>query len=108
MTDATLIALAEQLGVAVEVLWEALLRQATINAAEHLVWTVVFGILTTWAWGLKLADDWYENPSRSDLVAMASRIAWSMFFGIFLLFLGRDFVTPMINPEHWALKEILP
>ncbi len=99
--------LAEQLGVAVEVMWAALIKQAYV---EFVIWIV--GILFTaalWVATKKLhaaVEKGYESPSAGELmVAITGVIALALSIG--LIAAGYDAITGLLNPEYWALKEIL-
>ena len=106
--------LAEGLGVTVDVLWAALLRQAPISAATSVaVWSALFAIsLALFLVGRRLSGraDWGadEDPAAigAVIVYVISAILLFALFGSAAAGLERA-VAALFNPEYWALLKIL-
>lgn len=99
--------LAEQLGVAVEVVWAALIRQAYV---EFVIW--LLGGLLSIALVVELVkahprlERGEGEPSFQEVVfAIASVIVVAMV--VITLGEAYDAITGLLNPEYWALKEII-
>lgn len=100
--------LAAKLGVAVDLIWDALLRQALIAGIGDLIWIAVLSVGIFWIvrWG-----KWIANvKNRVDeiawlpfgLVATAACIALVATICCLPMTLAAFF-----NPNYWALHEIL-
>lgn len=100
-------ALAAKLGVASDHLWRVLTQQARIEAIEDLAWAALFFALSgasIWAirWVIARRDD--DNiPGELGVVSV---IAALVFFVVACNCIAG---TPgmFLNPEYWALKQIL-
>lgn len=105
-----LVDLAEKLGTTVEHLWEVLLKQSVISGVtDFFVWVIFF--LTCCVFSFLLLRNWkqvienndgYEDPLWRFIPAVIAFVL--LFTGVF----GFDNVlTKIINPEYWALKEVM-
>jgi hypothetical protein len=96
--------LAAKLGTTTQYLWGVLVKQAAISGVADCFWAVFFlvvSILSAWAarWLIK-------NDSGEDglvLFCGAAAIIAFVIAGANVYFA----VTALVNPEYWALKEIL-
>lgn len=97
--------LAEKLGTTSEYLWQALIRQAPIEAWTHLL---ICGFLIMLAVS---ALRWIRNETEEiGEWQVGVVIAFSVIGFIAVLFLimeSRMIVAGLFNPEYWALKQIL-
>ena len=109
MNEATLIALKEMaltLGTTTEYLWAALLRQAPITGTLHVVLLVVFLAV--------LSYSMYQFVKQLNLTAVPetlpvySTLAVLSGLGLIIeiLLLNRT-LSALLNPEYWALMQIL-
>jgi hypothetical protein len=105
--------LAAKLGVASEILWAAMLRQAPIDAAVGLVFSGIVFIATwlVYRWGVLIYKrTTLTGPDRWDAGIW---LIFGIVAGIMSLFvLGAFIAMPMViagffNPEYWALHELL-
>ena len=102
--------LAKKIGTTTEYLWTALIRQAPINSVINIVEWIIMAFVTWLAWkGFKKAwkkaekENWDEFWVICPLfVGIAFLILW-----IVALFSISSTITGFVNPEYWALKEIL-
>lgn len=91
----TLTELANKLNIGVDVLWAALIRQATIAAIWNCVW--IIGAIIGVIWTFKI-----EGPFRKPIQCAAVGIGF-----IIIMLSGYEALYAAFNPEYWALKEIL-
>ena len=102
--------LASKLGVAVELLWEALLRQAIINGIVDLIFYILIGCsiypaILLWKWIYKKV----ENDNWDEIAyAWPGLLSVVLFILILAAFLSSYMtVASFLNPEYWALDRIL-
>lgn len=104
--------LAEQLGTTSEYLWAVLLRQAPVNVLVFLIHVLLFFVLTV-AWihiSKPLAktvagQDWInEAPSAAGLTVGWGTIA---LLWIWALASFENAIVAALNPEYWALQQVL-
>lgn len=102
--------LASQLGTTSKYLWKVLIRQAPISGILDilqyiLIVIMIWGSYYTYSWAHKMVEDkdWDETT-----------YAWPVITGLItVIFLITAFfsfpntITKFINPEYWALKEII-
>lgn len=106
--------LAQKLGTTSEYLWSVLLTQAQISAIMSLSY-VIFCIIS----GLillkfhlnysKIDDDGYskyDDYKHVQIIMIISSLIWVTLF-ILAIFNIENIITGFINPEYWALSEIL-
>ena len=104
--------LAQKLGTTVEYLWGVLIQQAQVAAFINLGYSVV--LIITWIMGIKLHFYFGKNGKYDDYDTGAIYIGIMVAFAITLVltsiamffFLG-NIVTGFVNPEYWALKQVL-
>lgn len=107
-------ALAAKLGTTVAQLWAVLIVQARVEAWSDVVFGVVFVALAFWAikvlrsaiTSLSKADP-YVRWSNGDAIRFWLSLVGSLAFGVMATFTISDAITPMLNPQYWALQEIL-
>ena len=95
--------LAEKLGTTSEYLWEALLRQAPITGTIDLL------ILAGWVTGLILMFHKLKKLSDKEYVELLW-LVWGVLACIAALasLTLSTTISALINPEYWALKQLLP
>jgi len=107
--------LAAKLGVGIEVLWTALLRQAPIAAASDLLQYAVLGVAWYgfWRWFRILKerpqdnDDWGANNFLAQVVLFSfAAITLVVLTGVMLSFVHHT-LAGFFNPEYWALQQLL-
>lgn len=113
-TSVLLQKLAEKLGVASEHLWSVLVRQAPITAMADLValsvslglWIIAFRFVNrkTTLSGDRDVSDWDDEGK---FFAWAIIILSGIGTVILLLIALTEAITAFVNPEYWALREIL-
>lgn len=112
MDDKTLQALtvlANKLGTTAEYLWGVLVRQAPISATIDLLVMAVWALLI-WAWFRfvlrKTAEDWARDEAA---VAFAwGSVCVAVLLYVLIVGLGiSQTLSALLNPEYWALKQIL-
>lgn len=101
--------LAAKLGTTVEHLWAVLIRQAPISAVVGLAVDAVFIWLVVLGWK-KLSkvdfDSWDGDMGKGMLYAGLS-LATAIVVACVLCELP-VLVAGLINPEYWALKQVMP
>jgi hypothetical protein len=108
--------LAEKLGTTVEHLWEVTIRQAAITAVSNGIIIALLVLIVGWAYKLVRAKTTCPQPTADHQYPSAdwSEIAWIGFgFGaliatVFILPGLHETITCLLNPEYWALKQLLP
>jgi hypothetical protein len=106
-----LTALANKLGVTAQYLWSVLLRQAPITGAIDLflLSLLVFGVwrLTRYVYRRK-PGEWGDDEGFFRPLAWAG--VGIVVFVTTLIVCGSlsDTVAGLVNPEYWALKQVLP
>jgi hypothetical protein len=116
-TYALLKELSEKLGTTGEHLWGVLVRQAQISGiAELLVivawWSISFlGLKFIIKKTTRIKDtDGYSIAEWEGEGAFFAWCGWSMYTAIILVLSGVEVVTiagALLNPEYWALKQLL-
>ena len=102
MDDKTLHALtllADKLGVAVEFIWTALIKQAYISGLFNLFLIATMSIGIAWLSKIVYGRD------KNDEIRIALFFAW-LLFAVLSPILFYDSVTALANPEYWALKKV--
>lgn len=104
--------LATKLGTTTEHLWGVMLRQAPIESGCTIAVTCAVAVGLSWLWKRLLARKPLTYPHIYDDV---DREFGRIMLGIItLLFVGgtmcvfNDVVSGFVNPEYWALKQLLP
>ena len=119
-TEALIRELAEKLGTTGENLWSVLVRQAPITGAIDLLVVVAWAFAVVWAFRLVRAKTTKPMPTEADRypraewqneVAFAAWALW-VFMAIMVAVIGgaslSGTIGALVNPEYWALKQVLP
>ena len=96
--------LAEKLGTTSEYLWAALLRQAPISIITDLL------VLAVWVAVLILTFRKLKKLSDKDYIELLW-IFWGLgavICGVIAPFVFSNMIIVLLNPEYWALKQLLP
>lgn len=118
-TTKLLQSIALKLGTTTEYLWLVLIKQASIDSwvtIIQLVIVLLFG-LTLWRVHKKLSSDcsdkssnykttYYEKYDGIEIPMIIGVIVFSLLI-ICLFFCINSVISGFINPEYWALREIL-
>lgn len=112
MKEETITKLAQSLNVASEHVYEALIKQAMVSGIMSLVWaSVMFGVVAVCATAIRRAwrraeeDSWYGADDATLIsiptaFGLAIALIWGMCATEYAL-------TALLNPEYWAIKEVL-
>jgi hypothetical protein len=112
--------LAEKLGTTVEHLWEVLIRQASITAISNGIIIALLALAIGWAYKFVRAKTTCPPSTENDRYPSAeweyegAGLAWALLgFGalialVFTLCGIHEIATCLLNPEYWALKQVLP
>lgn len=105
-TERLLRELANKIGTTGEHLWEVLIKQAPISALSDLIMAVLWITIIMWT-----AKFLHNKSNKWDTVIIS--VLWSiwgllaiiiaMLFG----FIIKNIIEALINPEYWALQQIL-
>lgn len=107
--------LAEKLGTTTEYLWSVLIQQAPISAATTLLQIIIIVIAGFFLYKLHRKFSKKSEAGRSmywdheealEAPMIIAAIIW-VIFCIILFFHINNMITGFLNPEYWALKEIL-
>ena len=99
--------LAERLGVGVEILWAALLRQAPIEGLYTLlVWPPIFTAMGygLYRWGKAILENDWDELAWLPLGLCAAAAVISLCIWVAYL---PTAIAGVLNPEYWALKRVL-
>ena len=111
--------LSEKLGTTVEHLWEVLIRQAGISGIVNIVVILFWSIFCIWSFRFiqqkttihpKTEIDRYPSADWNEDGMVLAWILWAFITGLFLFIAGceaESIIGSLINPEYWALKQIL-
>lgn len=118
-TLTALTALANKLGTTAEYLWCVLLKQAPITGAIDLTILVTLGIATFLVGKFLYKKTSRPKPTRDSPYPQAewtegdAAIPWAVFLVLALfvvIFIATNLtlaISALINPDYWALKQIL-
>jgi len=112
--------LAEKFGTTVEHLWGVLVKQAVISAVTEIV--MALAMVAAWVWLFRFVrgkttepketpEDRYPHAEWREEGAL---IAWLVAaFALMLVAIqvyraATTGLTALLNPEYWALKQLLP
>lgn len=108
-SEALIRELSEKLGTTAENLWGVLLTQAPITGLVNLLVMAAWAGLMVWAFRVikkqTAEDNWDEDLS---FVAWIAWVAMSTLAAIIAGCSLAETVAALINPEYWALMQILP
>ena len=105
--------LAEKLGTSAEHLWAVLCRQAPYSAVTDILTCAALAALTWWSFRFvqrkttETEDDiaaWCEEPA---LFAWLLWIILAVIALIVCICSAQEIVSGLLNPEYWALKQII-
>lgn len=104
--------LAKSLNVASEHVYEALLKQAMVSGIIALVWAVVMLAATIAlilvvrrAWIRAQEDPYFDSGDAAVVTGVNGVIIFLVVcFGLYTVEYG---LTALLNPEYWAIKEVL-
>jgi hypothetical protein len=101
--------LAEKLGTTIDKVWGILVAQAKIDAYQDFIWSLVFTVITlflarmAWnCWRLGTRKDEDEPKFISGILVIVGLITGSFIVGFLL-----NGISSLLNPEYWALNQIL-
>ena len=102
-------ALADKLGVATDVLWAALIRQAAIDGTVMLVqcllFLVAFGVYVRWIIRDPGDIDYDARDVRQAVIIIGGITS---VIGLALVILAiNDIIAAFLNPEYWALHKVM-
>jgi len=112
--------LADKFGTTAEHLWGVLVKQAQIHAANQLIVAVVLVVLWTFMFrfvrGKTTSSDpipeseYPEGEWKSDEAIFAWVWVWGslVFVLIVVCTTAASCLTALLNPEYWALKQLIP
>jgi len=107
--------LAQKLGTTAEYLWGVLIKQAFVSAVTDLIYFIIvliagFGLFKLHKFLAKsnengdcIYEDW-EEVSIPPMILFA--IIWAILFIACFFSIG-NIINGFLNPEYWALSEIL-
>ena len=103
--------LAEKLGTTADHLWGVLIRQAPISSATEAAALGIYAAVMVWGYRLvrektKTNGDWNDDCGSIALPWMV----WSVGVLGLLIALGcslSNIVAGFVNPEYWALKQLV-
>lgn len=116
--------LADKFGTTVEHLWGVLVKQAVISATVECVMTIA--TVSAWVWLFRFVRKKTAEPAGSEPDSRWVRegcaewteevavIAWvfvavALAFVVAQIYFAVDIgMTAALNPEYWALKQIIP
>lgn len=118
-TEKLLRELADKLGTTVEHLWSVLIRQAGISGVTNLIVIAVWLVILVW--GYKLVRRKTKRPAKTDENKYpeaewddgVNLVAWGAFalaavFTIMTVGTSAEHIAAsLLNPEFWALKELI-
>lgn len=111
--------LAEKLGTTSEYLWQVLVKQAPISGAANLIAIAIWIAVLVWSWKLivrkttvppKTESNAYPDADWADDNGFVAWLIWGLFALACVLVTGVNaemIVASLLNPEYWALKQIL-
>lgn len=97
--------LALKLGTTAEYLWGVLISQAYIHGIINISIVGFFGLFLSIGWYLCLTYKFKEPDPKT--VAIGCLICMSILYIGLVLPKINDIITSFVNPEYWALKQII-
>jgi hypothetical protein len=106
--------LAAKLGTTAEHLWGVLVRQAPISGVCDAL--VIVAWIIGLAWALRLVRSKTEKPKTGyaewgEEGALLAWLVWGITAAFVMIVAGAcfaDIVASLVNPEYWALKQVMP
>lgn len=109
--EVVLLGLSKKLGISIDLLWSALIKQAFIDGMLNITSYISGGLaLVIAVMTLRAANKFWDLGAEN---CFAIRVAWillailAFFYTVSFPFFAHDAVTAFCNPEYWALKDIL-
>lgn len=104
--DKALAVLAEKLGTNVEHLWGVLIRQAPIDGTVDLLQyaLITIGCWLWWRWCKRVMESNQDEIIYLPLTLVAVALGILVIAAFFCL---PNTVAAFLNPEYWALKQVL-
>jgi hypothetical protein len=102
--------LAEKLGTTTAYAWDVLLKQSNIEKIKYFsIMLVLFVVILGGFFGLRyLTYRWYEsNDDELILIGWVVYGVLSLIMGVFITGCGSELITLWLNPEYWALTQLL-
>ncbi len=103
-------ALANKLGTTAEYLWGVLVRQAPISGAITLILCAAWAAAAIWVWRTVHSKTSGERPEWTEEGAVFGWAGAFFFCGLCGLIASLEItgaITALVNPEFWALKQVL-
>jgi small-conductance mechanosensitive channel len=105
--EVVLLGLSKKLGISIDMLWSALIKQAYIDGITNII-LYILGIFLLMGAVIalpKLIKIWgLEDLEKVAWILMAIPVV--IYVGCFFCIVP-DVITALCNPEYWALKDIL-
>jgi len=107
--------LATKFGTTAEHLWGVLVRQAPISGVCDAIAIVAW--IIGLAWALRLVKSKTQKPEsgyaewEDEAFAFFAWMVWGITAAVVLIVAGvcfADIVASIVNPEYWALKQVMP
>ena len=98
--------LAAKLGTTTEYLWSVLIKQAPINAATDVLQYIAAGFLAYFYYKWATSDKRDYDEFGQMFAALGVGLPLLIIL-IAIFFCFPNTITALVNPEYWALKEIL-
>ena len=102
--------LAVKLGTTAEYLWGVLLTQSTVFAyttAFEILTTILFGVILYRVHKHFIKKEIYNEYEEGAVIPMLiAGIVWGFLLLVAFFAIG-DVFSAIVNPEYWALKQIL-
>lgn len=105
-------ALAAKLGTTGEYLWTVLVRQARVEAIQNIVTVILSAIviavsIAVLKWGIRreVENDWWGEPGN--ITAIIASVTLAIVCTVIIIQLSNAIPTLLMNPEYWALKQVL-
>ena len=107
--------LAEKFGTTTEFLWSVMIRQAYVTGITQIIGFILAGIFVfgwnRYVWGLRLPEEPQEDRGvdktfgimMARLIGVVGAGLWALIF----LCVFTDITTALVNPEYWALKQLI-
>jgi len=111
--------LAAKLGTTSEYLWQVLIRQAPISGTVNLLVCIAWAYIAVWGFRLvsaktklppKTKDEPHPSSEWDDEGRVAAWILWGIYTLVGTIIAGCSLeyiVGALINPEYWALTQVL-
>jgi cellobiose-specific phosphotransferase system component IIC len=101
--------LADTLNTSVEFLWSVLVRQAMVSGIANIIIgsILIFCIYLLFTKGIRTLKMIFNKDSEVGVIATVVFSMVAFIFSLIIIFNIKNTVTCLINPEYWALNEIL-